>query len=71
MENFFRCLHELSLKFDLVSHEESIIRDKFIAKMQDGEIQRELLKKTRTPRKALDLALNVEMGIQSQLKHRS
>ena len=36
--------------------------------MQDGEIQRELLKETRTAKKALEIAMNIEMGIQNQLK---
>ena len=36
--------------------------------MQDGEIQRELLKETRTAKKALEVAMNIEMGIQNQLK---
>ena len=36
---------ELAGIFDLGSHEESIIRDVFIANLQNGEIQRELLKK--------------------------
>ena len=45
VEKFYGCLRELSLNCDLGSHKESIIRDVFIANMQDGEIQRELLKK--------------------------
>ena len=36
--------------------------------MQDAETQRELLKETRTAKKALELAINIEMGNQSQLK---
>ena len=36
--------------------------------MQDGEIRRELLKETRTAKKALEVATNLEMGIQNQLK---
>ena len=36
--------------------------------MQDGEIQRELLKETRTAKKALEVAMNIEIGIQNQLK---
>ena len=68
VEKFYGCLRELSLNCDLGSHEESIIRDVFIANMQDGEIQRKLLKETRTAKKALEIAMNVEMGIQSQIK---
>ena len=36
--------------------------------MQDGEIQRELLKETRTAKKTLEVAMNIEMGFQNQLK---
>ena len=38
VEIFYGCLREFSLNSDLGSHEESIIRDVFIANMQDGEI---------------------------------
>ena len=68
VEKFYGCLLELSLNCDLGSHEESIIRDVFMANMQDGEIQREFLKETRTAKKALKVAMNIEMGIQNQLK---
>ena len=57
VEKFNGCLRELSLNCDLGSYEESIIRGVFIANMQDGEIQRELLKKTRTAKKALAMKL--------------
>ena len=36
--------------------------------MQEGELQRESLKETRTAKKALEIAMNIEMGIQYQLK---
>ena len=52
VEKFYGCLRKLSLNCNLGSHEESIIRDVFIANMQDGEIQRKLLKETRTAKKA-------------------
>ena len=68
MEKFYGCLRELSLNCDLGSHEESIIRDVFIANMQDGEIQRELLKETRIAKKAFQIAINIEGGVQNQLK---
>ena len=68
MEKFYGCPRELSLNCDLGSHEETIIRDVFIANTQDGEIQRELLKETRTAKKALEVAMNIETGIQNQLK---
>ena len=65
VEKFYDCLRELSLNCDLGNYEESIIRDVFIANIQDGEIQRELIKETRT---ALVNAMNIEMGIENQLK---
>ena len=68
VEKIYGCLRELSLNCDLGSHEESFIRDIFIANMQDGEIQRELLKETRTAKKALEVSMNIEMEIQNQLK---
>ena len=67
-EKLYGCLQELSLNCDLGSHEESIICDVFIANMQDGEIQRELLKQTRTAKKSLEIAMNIERVIQNQLK---
>ena len=67
VEKFYGCLRELSLNRDLGCHEESIIRDVFIANMQDCEIQRELLNETRTAKKALEIAMNIEVGIKNQL----
>ena len=68
VERFYGCLRELSLNRDLDSHEESIIRDVFIANMQEGEIQRKILKETRRAKKVLEVAMTIEMGIQNQLK---
>ena len=68
VEKLYLCLRELSLKCDLSSHEESVILDVFVANIQDGEIQRELLKETRSAKKALEVPPNNEMGIQNQLQ---
>ena len=68
VEKCYGCLRELSLNCDLGSHEESIVRDVFIANMHDGEIQKELLKETRTAKKALEVAMNLEMGIQKPIE---
>ena len=54
-------------KWDHGSYEESVIQDDFVANMHDGEIKRKLLKETRTPQKALELAINVEMGTPNKL----
>ncbi|XP_075246969.1 uncharacterized protein LOC142340280 [Convolutriloba macropyga] len=67
-EKFYGCLRELSSNCDLGSHEEPIIRDVFIDNMHDGEIQRDLLKETRTAKRALEVAMNIETGIQNQLR---
>ena len=68
VEMFNGCLRVLFLNCGLGSHEESVIRDVFIANMQDGEIQTELLKETRRAKKGLEIAMNIEMGIQNQPK---
>ena len=72
MEKFYGCLRELCVNCDLGRHEESIKRDVFIANMQDGEKQWELLNETRKAKKDLtakiQLAKNIQMGIQNQLK---
>ena len=45
-----------------------IIRDLFIADMQDSETQKELLKETVEPAHALRLAINIELGQWNQLQ---
>ena len=54
VENFKNVAAKFSKNRVLGSHEESIIRDVFIANKQDEEIQRELLKETKTAKKALE-----------------
>ena len=51
VEKLYGCFCEFSLNCDLGSHEEFIIRDAFIANMQDREIPQELLKKQGYPKK--------------------
>ena len=68
VEKFYGCLRELSFNCDLGNHEESITSDVFITNMHDGEIQRQLLKETRTAKRALEVAMNIETVIQNQLK---
>ena len=57
VEKFYSCIRELSLNCDLGSHEESIIRDVFIANMQDGEIQREVFEFKKISQRATIFAL--------------
>ena len=43
------------------------MRDIFTASMNDHEIQRELLKVTLSPERALELSIGIELGARSQL----
>ena len=68
IEHFFAKLRELSENCDPGNQEDILIRDLFIANMQDPEIQRELLRKTLEPAQALRLAINMELGQRNQLQ---
>ena len=71
IEHFLRKLKELSENCELGSQEDTLIRDLFIANMQDPEIQeiqRELLRETLEPAQALRLAINMEPGQRNQLQ---
>ena len=56
---------------DLGEKGDTIIGDVFIANMQNEDIQKELLKETVEPDKALAIAINIEMGTLNQLKMNS
>ena len=68
IEKFYGLLKELSENCDLGEKLITIIRDVFIANMQNEDIQKELLKETVEPDKALAIAINIEMGTLNQLK---
>ena len=68
MEHFFGKLKELSENCDLGDQKDTLIRDLFIANVQDPEIQRELHRETLEPPQALRLAINMELGQQNQLQ---
>ena len=68
VDKSYGCLRDFFFNCDLGSHEESLIRDVFISNMQDSEIHRELLKETRSAKTPVEVAINIEMGIQNQLK---
>ena len=68
IEKFYGHLKELSENCDLGDKGDTIIRDVFIANMQNEDIQKELLKETVDPEKALAIAINIEMGKLNQLK---
>ena len=68
IEKFYGHLKELSENCDPGEKGDTIIRDVFIANMQNEDIQKELLKETVEPDKALAIAINIEMGTRNQLK---
>ena len=68
IEHFFGKLKESSDNCDLGNQEVTLIRDLFIANMQDPDIQRELLRETLEPPQALRLAINMELGQRNQLQ---
>ena len=61
VERFYGKLKELA-----ENREETLIRDVFITNLTDPEIQKELLKQTVEPRQALELAINIELGMRNQ-----
>ena len=66
VEQFYGKLKELAENCDFENKEETLIRDVFIINLIDPEIQKELLKQTVEPRKALELAINMELRMQNQ-----
>ena len=67
MEQFHSALRSLAEHCKLADLEDELQRDIFSANMIDQEIQKELLKTTLSPEKALELAVSIELGIRSQL----
>ena len=59
-------LKELAEICDFENKEETIIREVYITNLIDPEIQKELLKQTVEPRQALELVINLELGMQNQ-----
>ena len=68
VESFYGRLIELAENCTLGSEETTLIRDAFILKMIDHETQKELLKEKVEPSKALEIAIQMEMGAQNQHK---
>ena len=66
VEQFYSILKEMADNWDFENREEVIIRDIFITKMLDDNIQREPLRDTVDPERALSIAVNLEMGHQNQ-----
>ena len=67
MEQFHSALRSLAEHCQLAHLQDELLRDIFTANMIDHEIQKELLKTTLTPEKALELAVSIELGVRSQL----
>ena len=66
MEQFYGKIKELAENSAFENQEETLIRDVFITNLIDPEIQKELLKQTVEPRQALELAINMELGMRYQ-----
>ena len=66
--SFYGRLIELAENYTLGSEETTLIREAFILNMIDHETQKELLKETLEPSKALEIAIQMEMGAQNQHK---
>ena len=65
VEHFYGKLKERAENCDFENKEETLIRDVFITNLIDSEIQKELLKQTVEPRQALELAINMELGMRN------
>ena len=65
VESFYGRLIEQTENCSLGSEETTLIRDAFILNMIDQETQRELLKETVEPSKALEIAIQMEMGAEN------
>ena len=68
VESFYGRLIEQAENCSLGSEETTLIRDAFILNMIDHGTQKELLKETVEPSKALKIAIQMEMGAQNQQK---
>ena len=66
VEHFYGKIKELAENCDFENKEETLIRDVFITNLMDPEIQKELLKQTAEPRQALELVINMELGMRNQ-----
>ena len=66
VEHFYGKLKELAENCDFENKEENLIRAVFITNLIDPEIQKDFLKQTVEPRQALELAINMELGMRNQ-----
>ena len=68
VESFYDGLIEQAENCSLGDEETTLIWDKFILNMLDHDTQNELLKEPVSPTKALQTAIQMEMGAQNQKK---
>ena len=66
VEHCYGKLKELAENCVFENKEETLIREVFITSLIDPEIQKELLKQTVEPRQAIELAINMELGMRNQ-----
>ena len=66
LETFFSRLREIGSKAALGNVEEDLIKDLFIAKMNNSAIQMKLLSEVRTPAQVLNFGLSRERGQENQ-----
>ena len=71
VESFCGRLIEQAENCSLGNEETTLIRDAFILNMRDNETQKELLKENVEPTKALEVAIQMEMGAQKSTKDKS
>ena len=67
MEQFHSSLRSLAEHCQLGHLEYELLRDIFTANMIDPEIQKELVKVTLSPERALEVAIGIELGARNQL----
>ena len=69
VESSYGRLSEQAENCSLGDEETTLMRDTFILNIQDQDTQRELLKKTGSPTKAIEVVIHREMGPQNQQKN--
>ena len=68
VESFYGRLIEQAEKYSPGDEETTLILDTFMLNMQDHGTQRELLRETVSPTKALEVAIQIEMGAKNHQK---
>ena len=66
VEHFYGKLKEFAENCDFQNKEETLTGDVFITNLINPEILKEFLEQTVEPKKALELSINMELGMQDQ-----